>query len=65
MNSLRIIHLNDLHSYLENFPVIERFFAERSEGKTDVFHYFIESFFLREIAAGELRKLEKLKEEKG
>ncbi|WP_096817924.1 bifunctional metallophosphatase/5'-nucleotidase [Lactococcus fujiensis] len=30
MNNLRILHLNDLHSHLENFPVIERFFAEQT-----------------------------------
>lgn len=30
MNNLRILHLNDLHSHLEHFPVIERFFAEKS-----------------------------------
>ena len=30
MNNLRILHLNDLHSHLEKFPVIERFFAEKS-----------------------------------
>ncbi|GBG96849.1 bifunctional metallophosphatase/5'-nucleotidase [Lactococcus termiticola] len=34
MNSLRILHLNDLHSHFENFPVIERFFAEKSEEAT-------------------------------
>nr|UKS69479.1 bifunctional metallophosphatase/5'-nucleotidase [Lactococcus garvieae] len=39
MNSLRIIHLNDLHSHLERFPVIERFFAEKSVGHPDVLRF--------------------------
>lgn len=39
MNSLRIIHLNDLHSHLERFPVIERFFAEKSVGDPDVLRF--------------------------
>ncbi|EKF51740.1 hypothetical protein C426_0849 [Lactococcus garvieae DCC43] len=29
MNSLRILHLKDLYSYLKQFPVIARFFAEK------------------------------------
>ena len=39
MNSLRIIHLNDLHSHLERFPMIERFFAEKSVGHPDVLRF--------------------------
>nr|WP_270321772.1 metallophosphoesterase [Lactococcus petauri] len=39
MNSLRIIHLNDLHSHLERFPVIERFFAEKTVGHPDVLRF--------------------------
>lgn len=35
MNKLRILHLNDLHSHLERFPVIERFFAEKSQEKVE------------------------------
>ncbi|PGE38168.1 metallophosphoesterase, partial [Bacillus cereus] len=35
MNKLRILHLNDLHSHLERFPVIERFFAEKSHEEVE------------------------------
>ncbi|WP_374285741.1 bifunctional UDP-sugar hydrolase/5'-nucleotidase [Lactococcus sp.] len=42
MNNLRILHINDLHSHLENFPVIERFFADKSaeiSQSNDVFRF--------------------------
>ncbi|MFC4653011.1 bifunctional metallophosphatase/5'-nucleotidase [Lactococcus nasutitermitis] len=39
MNNLRILHLNDLHSHLKKFPIIERFFAEESLGQSDVFRF--------------------------
>ena len=39
MNNLRILHLNDLHSHFEQFPVIERFFAEQSENRNNVLRF--------------------------
>lgn len=39
MNNLRILHLNDLHSHLEKFPVIERFFAEKSAEEVETLRF--------------------------
>ncbi|GAB2021191.1 bifunctional UDP-sugar hydrolase/5'-nucleotidase [Pseudolactococcus yaeyamensis] len=40
-NVLKILHLNDLHSHFENYPKIKRFFAEKSEGYSDVLRFDI------------------------
>jgi 2',3'-cyclic-nucleotide 2'-phosphodiesterase (5'-nucleotidase family) len=39
MNNLRLLHLNDLHSHLDNFPVIERFFAEKSSENVETLRF--------------------------
>ncbi|MCL2112388.1 MAG: bifunctional metallophosphatase/5'-nucleotidase [Streptococcaceae bacterium] len=39
MNNLRLLHLNDLHSHLEKFPVIERFFAEKSKENVETLRF--------------------------
>ena len=39
MNKLRLLHLNDLHSHLEKFPVIRRFFAEKSQEDVETLRF--------------------------
>ena len=55
--SLRILHINDLHSHFETYPKIKRFFAEHSKTQREVLRFDIgdnvdKSHPLTDVSAG-------------